>query len=56
MNLALFARIWGLFFGPTSEKHKENQCFWYRTLKKLRKIKKTLPLKIRMIMKKLEMK
>ena len=38
MNLTHFAGKWGLFLGPTREKSKQNQCFWLRTLKNLRKI------------------
>ena len=36
--LALFAGIGDPFLGLTLKKPKENQCFWLRTLKNLRKI------------------
>ena len=35
---ALFAGIGDPFLGLTLKKPKENQCFWLRTLKNLRKI------------------
>ena len=35
--LALFAGIGDPFLGLTLKKPKENQCFWLRTLKNLRK-------------------
>ena len=38
MILALFAGIGDLFLALTLKKPKENQCFWLRTLKNLRKI------------------
>ena len=38
MILALFAGIGDLFLALTFKKPKENQCFWLRTLKNLRKI------------------
>ena len=36
--LALFAGIGDLFLDLTLKKPSENQCFWFRTLKNLRKI------------------
>ena len=34
----LFPGIWDPFLSQTLKKPKENQCFWLRTLKNLRKI------------------